>query len=175
MRKAKYFNIILSVLFAICPSCLIFFLWHKTAWGYHLTNLLLHIIDTVLVFFLCKLLFMKYQLFQNIIEASLLTALLFFAYPMHSEAIFWILGRSATLGLLFFLLSILFYLSREQRLHFILSLFFALIAWLTLMNQHGYCSYSFSSFLSLTIRSNQFLQKKKLLFFLLSYPCLFSI
>ena len=36
-------------------------LWGKTAWGYHLTNLLLHIINTILVFYLSKNLCRKYS------------------------------------------------------------------------------------------------------------------
>jgi hypothetical protein len=108
-----------------------YFLWHKNAWGYHLTNLLLHIFDTILVFIFCKILFKKYALLNNVFEASLLTALLFFIYPNHSEAVFWILGRSASLGVLFFLFSLIFYLKREEKKYFLLSIIFAIIAWLT--------------------------------------------
>ncbi len=108
-----------------------YFLWHKTAWGYHLTNLIIHCVDTMFVFIVCRKVFTKYTSINNLQEASLLTALLFFIYPMHSEAVFWILGRSASLGVLFFLLSVFFYLNRNKEKYFLLSLLFAIISWLT--------------------------------------------
>ena len=50
---------------------------------------------------------------------------------MHSEAIFWILGRSAIVGCIFFLLSLIFFLKREQKIFFFLSIVSAQAAWLS--------------------------------------------
>jgi hypothetical protein len=54
-----------------------------------------------------------------------MAASLFFVYAFHSEAIFWILGRSASLGTLFFLPAVIFYLKRyDHKAWFILSITF---------------------------------------------------
>ncbi len=108
-----------------------YFLWKKNAVGYHFTNLIIHIFDCFLFFVFCKNVFRKYRVFENVFEVSILTSLLFFIYPNHSEAVFWILGRSASLGVLFFLLSLIFYLKRDKTKYFLLSILFAIVAWLT--------------------------------------------
>ena len=84
--------------------------WGKQAWGYHLTNLLLHLINTVFVFLLSKALFKKFTDGGQINLKSWMVSIIFFVYAFHSESIFWIIGRSGSLGSLFFLLAFIFYL-----------------------------------------------------------------
>lgn len=105
-------------------------LWGKNAWGYHLTNLLLHIIDTLLVFLLARIINKRFEISDSF-HFPFFVALLFFSYSMHSEAIFWILGRSASLGLLFFIPAIIFYFKRTKVSFFAISLVCSCIAWLT--------------------------------------------
>ena len=62
---------------------------------YHLANLILHFINTILVFALLSLFFKT--------QASFLGALLFAVHPAHAEAVSWISGRGY-LTLAFFLL-----------------------------------------------------------------------
>ncbi|MGI8951147.1 MAG: hypothetical protein ACR2FN_06140 [Chitinophagaceae bacterium] len=107
-----------------------YYLWGKTAWGFHFTNLLLHSIDSFFVFLLAKNVCRKYKVVYNF-PFVYLTALLFFAYAMHSEAVFWILGRSAELGVLFFLPSIIFYLKRNNKFYFFASILCMLLSWLS--------------------------------------------
>lgn len=107
-----------------------YYLWGKNAYGYHLTNLILHIICTILVFLLSRDLFNKYAHAKDV-RFAFITSLIFFLYPMHSEAVFWILGRSAILACIFFLLSIIFFLKREKKTSFFLSILFAFAAWLS--------------------------------------------
>ncbi len=71
--------------------------------GYHLTNMLLHILTAVGIYFFIRLL-----LYDNLI--SLLTALFFVVHPVHTEAVSYISGRSESLGFLFILLSFIFYI-----------------------------------------------------------------
>ena len=100
-----------------------YLLWGKQAWGYHFTNLLLHLFNTVFVFLLTKTLFKKYTLGNHVSLKAWMVSIIFFVYAFHSESIFWIIGRSGTLGSIFFLLSLLFYLYRNNALgYFILSL-----------------------------------------------------
>ncbi len=107
-----------------------YYLWGKNAYGYHLTNLLLHIICTILVFSFTKSLCKKYKLAANY-PFAFITSFIFFLYPMHSEAVFWVLGRSAILGCVFFLLCCIFFIKREQKMFFLLSILSALAAWLS--------------------------------------------
>ncbi|HRH60039.1 MAG TPA: hypothetical protein PL045_05680 [Chitinophagaceae bacterium] len=90
-------------------------LWGDNAYGYHTTNLLLHIAVSVALFFLQKQLLKKY--FPQVRNAKLfayITAVLFFIYASHSEAVFWILGRSAALGALFSILFFIYWLNKES-------------------------------------------------------------
>jgi len=79
-------------------------IWGNNAAGYHFTNLVLHIICTLLLFSFCKKLCNLYYPAMRGKPFPFIVALLFFIYPLHSEAVFWILGRSATLGTIFSLL-----------------------------------------------------------------------
>ena len=55
-----------------------YLLWGKKAWGYHLTNLLLHILNTAFVYLLAKALFKKYTETEQIERTSLMVSVLFF-------------------------------------------------------------------------------------------------
>jgi hypothetical protein len=101
-----------------------YLLWQKNALGYHITNLLLHVINSGLVFFLSNKLFKKYRGSKNNLQSTA-AAVLFFIYAFHSEGVFWIIGRSASLGGMFCIPAIIFYLKRDENIvYFILSLLF---------------------------------------------------
>ncbi len=89
-------------------------IWGLNAVGFHLTNTLLHIICTFLVYKFSKRLLEKYH--QSAIASSnaLLIAAVFFVYAFHAETIYWVIGRSSSLGAIFFLLSSIFYLGRNH-------------------------------------------------------------
>ena len=108
-----------------------YFLWKKNAIGYHVTNLLLHVMNTILMFFFSSQLYKRYSP-QLPKWSSIVIAVLFFIYPFHSESIYWIIGRSGSLGTLFFLASAIFYLNRhDNRLAFVWSALFFSIGLLT--------------------------------------------
>lgn len=88
-------------------------LWGTHALGYHITSLLLHIIVSLLVFVLARQIVLKYDKEDHWIKAYL-SALLFFFYPFHSEAVFWIIGRGGILGALFGTVSLIFFLKRDK-------------------------------------------------------------
>lgn len=109
-----------------------YLLWGKQAWGYHTTNLLLHLLNTAFVFLLTKTLFQKYTNSHHVSLKAWMVSILFFVYAFHSESIFWIIGRSGSLGSLFFLLSLLLYFHRSKSLgYYVLSLAFFIIGLLT--------------------------------------------
>lgn len=90
---------------------------------YHTTNVLLHILNSILIFFCTKKIIEKYFQQSAIIEISFISSVFFFIYAFHSETVFWILGRSASLGMLFFLLSVLYFLKKEENKLYVLFFF----------------------------------------------------
>ena len=91
--------------------------WHPLTWlslmldaqfyglnagGYHLTNLLLHVANTILVF--CWL-----RTATGARWPSALTAFLFAAHPLHVESVAWVTERKDVLSAFFFLLTLLAY------------------------------------------------------------------
>jgi hypothetical protein len=110
------------------------FLFKKNAFGFHLVALFLHLCCGWLVLIFSKLLFCRYTGMDKdkITVTSLLSASLFLLYAFHSEAVLWILGETASLCTLFYLLSVIFYLKKEKGLIFyILSVGFFVVALFT--------------------------------------------
>jgi len=80
-----------------------FSLWKLNPAGYHLTNIFVHLLVALSVFWLVMLIFGNGSL-------SLATALLFVTCPAHTEAIAYISGRAEPLAALFLILSLIFYI-----------------------------------------------------------------
>ncbi|MBU1912859.1 MAG: tetratricopeptide repeat protein [Candidatus Omnitrophica bacterium] len=90
-----------------------YFLWELNPVGFHLTNLLLHILNVILVYFLVLKLEKASSSdfnWQSLFNLPFLTAAFFAAQPVHVESITWIKSRSDPLVLLFCLLSFLFFI-----------------------------------------------------------------
>ncbi|XP_049951100.1 protein O-mannosyl-transferase TMTC4-like [Schistocerca serialis cubense] len=73
-------------------------------WGFHVTNIWLHALASVLLLPFCDILYGG-----RCPRASFLTALLFAVHPVHSEAVAGVVGRADLLCAVFFLLSFLMY------------------------------------------------------------------
>lgn len=82
--------------------------WGMTPFGFHLTNLLLHILVTFLVYALA-IHFIAERFF------ALAAALLFLLHPIHSLPVFWISGRTDTLCALFYLASLVSFLRYREK------------------------------------------------------------
>jgi hypothetical protein len=78
-------------------------LWGANPFGYHLTNLLLHLVCTVLTWRLALRLF-------ELPAYALAAAVVFGLYPVHGEAVMWISGRFDLLVCVCVLASVLSYL-----------------------------------------------------------------
>lgn len=83
--------------------------WGLNPLGYHLTNIVIHALNTFLVFLLTINL-MKTVTHKKALSAAFITALLFGIHPVHVESVAWISERKDVLCALFFLLTILLYL-----------------------------------------------------------------
>jgi len=86
-------------------------LWNDDPAGYHLTNLILHILNGFLIFFIFK----KLPFFsaKNRELAAFFTALLFVIHPVQTEAVVYVSGRGDILAVLFALCSFLFFLKNS--------------------------------------------------------------
>ena len=83
--------------------------------GYHLLNLLIHLINAVVVFSIVRALFetprlKSHPLFHQRDSIALLSALLFVAHPLATQAVTYIVQRMASMAALFYFLSLWFYL-----------------------------------------------------------------
>ncbi len=76
----------------------------ENAWLFHLNNLILHIINTYLVFIFIS------RLLKGSLLPGLIAAALFALHPMHVESVAWVSERKDLLYTLFFLLSLIRYL-----------------------------------------------------------------
>ncbi len=95
-------------------------LWGLNPLGYHLTNMLLHSINTLLVILLTTRLLYTDRETRNdgaaaipdkrIITAAGLTGALFGLHPLHVESVAWVSERKDVLYAFFYLLSLLYYL-----------------------------------------------------------------
>ncbi len=93
-----------------------YLLWHAKPFGYHLVNLLLHTLACILVF-----LFLEILLKKRLI--SFFSSLVFSAHPIHTESVSFVSGRVDLLPLIFFLLSLIFFLKYTLNKRFFLYLF----------------------------------------------------
>jgi len=93
-------------------------IWGLNVFGYHLTNILLHILVGLTLYGLLRILFGNKIL-------SLLASLLFVTHPIQTEAVCYISGRSDLLSSLFMLLCLIFYIRQlysGDRRFFVLTL-----------------------------------------------------
>jgi protein O-mannosyl-transferase len=96
-------------------------LWHLNPTGYHITNILLHAINSLLVFLAGYLLMKKQDYVAGDRDPSnkspdqrmalpFVSAAIFALHPIHTESVAWISGRTDLLSTLFFLLAFISYL-----------------------------------------------------------------
>ena len=105
-----------------------FWMGNGAAFPFHLTNLILHTLNTILIFVILTRLTGDRLI-------SFIACLLFAVHPVHVEAVAWITSRKDLLSLFFFLLSVLSYLNFKERknrgIHFLLTFIFVAMALLS--------------------------------------------
>lgn len=95
------------------------FFWNKNSFGYHFSNILLHLEVTLLIYLLLLKLFKSTKF-------AVSAAFLFAIHPVHSEAVAYISARTHLLCAFFYLLSFYLYLfwrERKSTIFLIASLF----------------------------------------------------
>jgi hypothetical protein len=78
--------------------------------GFHLTNVLIHLVNTVLIYLLAKEFIRPQWQVQKLMNVPFFSALLFASHPIHTEAVTYIGGRSSSLMTLFYLAAMLTYI-----------------------------------------------------------------
>jgi protein O-mannosyl-transferase len=98
-------------------------IWHLNPFGFHVTNIILHMLNSLLVFVTGFMLINNKDIANtDLKEKSLwksmlppfLASLFFALHPIHSESVAWISGRTDILATLFFLLAFISYLTYEK-------------------------------------------------------------
>ncbi len=79
--------------------------------GFHLTNMLIHLANTFLVFLLAKEFIRSQWHAENLLNAPIIAALLFAVHPIQTEAVTYICGRSSSLMTFFYLSGLLTYIN----------------------------------------------------------------
>ena len=79
-------------------------LWELNSTGYRVTNLILHIAESLLIWIILR---------KLSIPGAFFAAAIFAVHPVNVESVAWISQRKNMMAMLFFLLSILFYLKLE--------------------------------------------------------------
>jgi len=103
------------------------FIWGKNPFGYHLTNVLLHLEVTLLLYFILLAVFKNRTI-------AMTSATVFSIHPVHSEAVAYISARTHLLCAFFSLLSLYFYVWNRQtkkKFAFVASMFFLIFAMLS--------------------------------------------
>lgn len=111
-----------------------YLIWNNNIYGYHLTNVLLHIGSGILLCFLLRRLFAE-SLLRSICQsnanqraslAALIVSLIWIVLPVHSAAVDYISGRADSLAFLFSAAGWLLYLlaRKAQRIGWLITLFF---------------------------------------------------
>ena len=109
--------------------------------GYHLVNILIHVANGVLVYFLAIILLFRHRSITGMRQLSdrrvrlvaLFAAAIFIAHPLQVQAVTYIVQRMSSMATMFYLLSLLLYLLGRQRTALVeRSVFWlaALAAWL---------------------------------------------
>ncbi|MCU0372945.1 MAG: hypothetical protein MUE56_06845 [Ignavibacteria bacterium] len=98
----RYYRPVVSTTYALDYA-----IWELKPSGFHLTNIIIHTIATLLLFSILLTLFRDYE--YGVIS-SFSGALIFAVHPIHTEAVSWVSGRTDSLVTLFIFLSFLFYI-----------------------------------------------------------------
>ena len=76
-------------------------LWNMSPAGYHVTNLILHVVEAWLIWIILR---------KLAVPGAFLAAFVFALHPVNVESVAWIAQRKNMTAMLFFLLSILWYM-----------------------------------------------------------------
>jgi len=106
-------------------------IWGLNPAGYHLENIVFHVLNAFLVFFIVR------KLCEGEQWIGLISGLLFLVHPVQVESVVWMSQRKTVLCILFYLLSFLAYIrwkDEEKNIYYIASLSFFVLSLLSKIN-----------------------------------------
>lgn len=115
----RYYRPVISTSYTIDYA-----IWNLNPFGFHLTNVLINTIASLLLFAILLRLFKKYK---HGLLASFISTLIFTAHPVHTEAVSWVSGRTDSLVTLFFFATFYFYIlfvEEEENKYLVFSIIF---------------------------------------------------
>ncbi|MGC8859547.1 MAG: tetratricopeptide repeat protein [Ignavibacteria bacterium] len=86
--------------------------WELKPTGFHLTNIVFHLIATLLLF---RILLYLSEQYENGRVGAFLGAIIFAVHPIHTEAVSWISGRTDLFATMLFFASFLYYIKYDRR------------------------------------------------------------
>ncbi|HOK39909.1 MAG TPA: tetratricopeptide repeat protein [bacterium] len=104
-----------------------FYFWKLNPFGFHITNIILHLLNSFLIFYFIFILFKN----ENF---AFVSAFIFALHPIHTENVSWISGRTDLIVSIFFFLSLIFYIiarNKNSLFYLIFSFLFFLFALLS--------------------------------------------
>jgi protein O-mannosyl-transferase len=104
--STKYFNLWLPL--TLLSFMLDYQLYGLNAGGYHLTNLILHILSTLLLFWL-------FNRMTQAVWKSAFVAALFALHPLHAESVAWIAERKDVLSAFFWMITLCLYVFYTEK------------------------------------------------------------
>jgi len=104
-RKYGYYRPLVTISYALDWR-----LWGLNPAGYHWTNVTLHVVCVILLFFIF------YRLLNRTLLIPTLASLFFAVHPIHTESVTWIAGRTDVVCALFFFSGFLIYQVVAERL-----------------------------------------------------------
>lgn len=105
-----------------------YWFWRLNPLGYHISNLVFHIANAMLIFCLITLITRDRFI-------SLFTSLFFLTHPIQTESVTWISGRADVLFLFFYLLSLIAYINYTKTKEMILYLFSLMVFSFSLLSK----------------------------------------
>lgn len=93
----------------------------KSALGYHISSLLFHLVNGLLVFVVARLLYQRYTDIKQPVIPALVSASLFILYPFHCETVYWIIGRTGSLGAMLLLPAFYCFIKRNDGVKYYIS------------------------------------------------------
>ena len=133
-------------------------IWDNNPFGFHLTNILLNSIASILVFFLFLLILKQFNMEgKEVIAFS--SSLIFIVHPMHVESVSWIAGRTDILCSLFFLAAFISHLKSYEKGYFII--FTCLLFYISLLSKELAFAFPFTA-IAFDVIANRKIKKQSL-------------
>jgi len=86
----------------------------QNVWGYHLVNLLLHVLNGVLIYVIGKHIFSSTFVGRDLSNScAILAAVFFLVHPVQTESVTYVSSRSELLSTLFYMLALLLFVRRR--------------------------------------------------------------